>query len=85
MLHVTNAEYLDGYRISVRFNNGQFGIVDLTDELDGPVFRPLKDIDVFQRFRIIGHTIAWENGADLAPEFLLEKIGDYATAYRQDA
>ena len=36
----------------------------------------LKDIKVFKRFFISDtlHTIAWENDADLAPEFLYEKL-----------
>ena len=76
MLEVTSAQYRDGYRIRVRFNDGQEGDVDLTDALWGPVFEPLRDLSVFRRFQIseVLHTIAWENNADLAPEYLLAKM-----------
>jgi len=36
----------------------------------------LKDIQLFQKFRVDPEleTVAWENGADLAPEFLYENM-----------
>ena len=75
-LHVKRADYINDYKIRVYFNNGENGIVDLKDELIGDVFEPLKDIDLFKRFHIDPEieTIVWENGADLAPEFLYENM-----------
>jgi len=48
----------------VRFNDGT----------EGEVFETLKDIQNFKSFRVdpLLETIVWENGADLAPEFLYE-------------
>ena len=71
-LHVTEARYLDAYRIEVAFNNGKKGIADLADALKGPVFEPLKNTQAFARFKVDAEleTIAWENGADLAPEYI---------------
>ena len=71
-LKVTEARYLDVYRIEVAFNNGKKGIADLADALKGPVFEPLKNTQAFARFKIDAEleTIAWENGADLAPEYI---------------
>jgi len=76
MLEVTSAEHIEGYKIRVSFNTGQSGIVDLKDSLWGPVFEPIKDLDVFKRFKVSEtlHTICWENDTDFAPEFLLEKM-----------
>ena len=78
MLEVTTAQYLDGYRIRVGFNNGKEGIVDLADALWGSMFEPLRDLAAFRRFKVsdVLHTICWENDADLAPEFLLQRIDE---------
>ncbi len=72
MLEVTQAQYRGEYKIWVEFNSGDSGVVDLSDALWGPMFEPLKDIDQFKRFVVsdVLHTVAWENGADLAPEYL---------------
>jgi hypothetical protein len=76
MLTVKEAHYVDGYRIRVRFDSGDEGVVDLADTLWGPVFEPLKDPAVFRRFQVsdVFHTICWENGADLAPEAIYRKM-----------
>ena len=71
-IEVTKAEYLDGYRIKLLFNNGVTKIVDLCQSLNGAVFAPLKDLSYFKRFKIKFNTIEWENGADFAPEYLYE-------------
>lgn len=75
-LHVTEAKYLHGYVVWVRFNDGTEGEVDLEGELEGEVFGPLKEVEKFRKFRVDAEleTIVWENGADLAPEFLYEKV-----------
>lgn len=71
-LHVIEARYVRNYRVWLRFNDGTCGEVDLGGELEGPVFGPLRDPEQFKRFRIAHHTLAWDNGADFAPEFLRE-------------
>ena len=75
-LHVKEAKYLHDYVIWLRFNDGAEGEIDLERELVGEVFGPLKDVQLFQKFRVDHEleTIAWENGADLAPEFLYENM-----------
>ena len=76
ILHVKEARYLHDYVIWLKFNDGAEGEVDLANELDGEVFGPLKNIKQFKLFKVdpILGTIAWENGADLAPEFLYENM-----------
>jgi Protein of unknown function (DUF2442) len=73
-LHVLDARYLGDYRVWLRFSDGTCGEVDLSGELEGPVFGPLRDLERFKRFTIDRHTLAWDNGADLAPEFLSERV-----------
>jgi hypothetical protein len=76
MLKLIEVEYLDGYRLMARFSSGESGVVDLSDSLWGPVFQPLRDIELFKRFRLspVLHTIAWDNGAELAPEYLRDRM-----------
>ncbi len=72
-LEIVKAEYLDGYKLRLYFNNGEVHVVDLYSSLVGEVFAPLKDIEYFKHFTIKFNTIEWENGADFAPEYLYEK------------
>jgi len=76
ILHVREAEYLRDYVIRLRFNDGAEGEVDLKDELEGEVFAPLRELRRFQRFRVDPEmqTLVWDNGADMAPEFLYDKM-----------
>jgi hypothetical protein len=67
---VIRAEYEQGYRIHLTFADGVVGSVDFRTWLDGPVFQPLLDIAYFRRFHLDGGTVAWPNGADIAPETL---------------
>lgn len=71
-LEVIKAEYVDGYRLMLLFNNGVQKIVDLSNSLRGTVYIPLRDIDYFKRFSIKFNTVEWDNGADFAPEYLYE-------------
>lgn len=70
ILHVTAARHVRDHLLEIAFNDGTTAQVDLSDLLDGPIFEPLRDIEYFRSFSIEGHTIAWPNGADFAPEYL---------------
>lgn len=74
-LSITKAKYLTDYKIALQFNDGKKGIADLESELYGDMFEPLKDKAIFSKVKVDKdlETIAWENGADLAPEFLYYK------------
>ncbi len=76
ILHVVEVHYEHEYVIRVRFNDGAEGLVDLADELYGEMLEPLRDPARFTAFRVDPEleTIVWANGADLAPEFLRERL-----------
>ena len=75
ILNVIKAEYMSGYKVTLSFNTGESVIVDLESSImndSRKIFLPLRDKAYFKNFKIVFNTIAWENEADFAPEFLLE-------------
>lgn len=80
ILHVVNAKYLKDYEVEVAFNDGRKGVADLSDSLWGPMFEPLRDKRLFAQLKVDEElqTIAWPNGADLAPEYV------YFRAFHED-
>ena len=75
MQKVVKVEALDGYRLSVNFDDGVTGTVDLSGRLFGPVFEPLKDPAYFRRVAIDEFgAVCWPNGADLAPDALHARL-----------
>ena len=79
-LHVRQARYLRNFEVEVTFNDDRRGVADLRTALDGKIFEPLRDLDVFSQLRVDPEldTIVWPNGADLAPEFI------YFLAFKND-
>ena len=75
MVRVVTATFVRDFTLRITFETGISGEVDLTDELEGDIFLPLRDPEYFRQFRVDPdiHTLVWDNGADFAPSFLLEK------------
>ena len=79
-LHVVHLEVIptndDRRLLRLSFSNGVSGVVDLAAELDGPVFGPLYQRGRFSEAALhpLFRTVSWPNGADLAPEFLLDLL-----------
>ena len=73
---VVDARYVSQFKVWVRFSDGAEGEIDLSQELDGPMFESLRDPQQFSRcsFNRELRTLVWPNGADLAPEFLRAKL-----------
>lgn len=71
---ITAVEYIAGYQLRLGFEDGTVKLVDLACHLDGEVFLPLRDVRLFQTARLDPDldTVVWDNGADMAPEFLYE-------------
>ena len=71
---VAEVKPLQGYRLWLRFYDGKVGVIDLINELWGPMFGPLKDTALFMQAMVDPEleTVIWPNGADLAPEFLYQ-------------
>lgn len=69
---VTEARYLDNYRIRLRFEDGSTGVADLSGYPDkSNVFQAFLDRDYFEDFRVEYGTLTWGGGElDIAPEAL---------------
>ena len=76
MQDVIEARYVRQYTVWLKFEDGSEGEIDLSSELEGPVFLPLKDPAYFAQVSVNPDTgtIEWPNRADFAPEFLYEKV-----------
>ncbi len=74
--HIIEAKYISRYVVKLKFRDGTTGEIDLEPELTGPMFEPLRNLETFKKFRVHPefHTLVWPNGADLAPEFLHDKV-----------
>lgn len=69
-LEVTKAQYMGDYKILLWFNDNSHRQVNLYDELNGEIYEPLRDKNIFRQFIVKYNTIEWPNGADFAPEYL---------------
>ena len=69
---IVEARHVAQKVVWLRFADGAEGEVDLAAELDGEVFKPLKEDSYFKlvKLDLVLRTIVWPNGADFAPEFL---------------
>jgi hypothetical protein len=73
---IVEATYKEKYTLRIVFSDGTEGEIDLSKELYGEVFEPLKDPSFFSKVFVHPefHTLCWPNGADFAPEFLYENV-----------
>ena len=76
---ITDAKPLDGGIILVTFSTGEKRLFDTT-RLEGEVFSPLSDSNIF-RSPVISHgTVTWNNEQiDIAPEYIYTNSYPYST------
>lgn len=70
MLKVSKAEYGGEYNIICTFNDGIKKIVDVSSLFHLPIFAELKEMSEFLKFGLDPFTVCWDNGADIAPNYL---------------
>ncbi len=73
---------LPDWQLSVEFNDGLTGVVDLSELINNPdpgIFSALRDPSYFATAYLDYGAVAWPNGADLAPESMYKAIRQMGT------
>lgn len=73
---VKKIQKIDGYKITLMFDDKRTKTVNLEGYLDKGIFLTLKDLDYFNKVKLNKEagTIVWPNEADFCPD-VLYKIG----------
>ncbi len=83
MWRIDKLKVLPEYRLEVEFADGVHGIVDLSQDLWGPMFEPLRDPDRFAEVTLDEFGApCWPNGADVAPDAIYEDLTRGSSATR---
>ncbi|MGN1301387.1 MAG: DUF2442 domain-containing protein [Clostridia bacterium] len=65
------AKALENYKIELLYETGELKIYDMTELLNTCEFyKKLKDEEKFKKIAILGLSIQWQSGEDIAPEIL---------------
>ncbi len=67
---VKSAKPIEGYKLQIKFKNGEEKIFDLTPYLSVGKFAELRDVRLFNTVTVKFDSIAWANQLDIDPEFL---------------
>jgi hypothetical protein len=68
------------YWLHVEFDDGVSGTIDLSGELDGKVFQPLRDEAVFRQVTVDEFgAVCWPKGPDLAPDAMHSELAGEPT------
>ena len=76
LVDVLRLRALGGYRLWVRFSDGNEGVHDFSTMMDeaGPMLEPLRDEDYFKRVFVEMGAPTWPNGYDVAPDWLRREM-----------
>ena len=66
ILHIIDARVIGDHSLYLAFDDGASKVVDLFDQLYGPIFEPLRDPEYYSRMTLDRRcgTVVWPNGAD---------------------
>ena len=80
MIRVVNVKHIEDYNVYIEFNNGNNGVIDFKNILEGDhrkIIRDLLNIELFKTLKVYLNTICWENEVDFAPDYLYEQIENH--------
>lgn len=68
---IIKAEAIEDYKIELIYETGEIKIYDMTKLINSCKFyEKLKDKEKFKKMSILGLSIQWQDGEDIAPELL---------------
>jgi hypothetical protein len=69
---IINCKHLPPYSLQLKFDDGWERVVDLENILEGQIYGPLRDEELFSKVIIDPEirTVTWPNGADFDPTVL---------------
>ncbi|MFQ5420379.1 MAG: DUF2442 domain-containing protein [Anaerolineae bacterium] len=69
---IVHFQIVDDYTIQILFDDGKEQVINFEPILNGPVFMPLRDLDLFNQVSLNSDfgALEWPNGADIAPNVL---------------
>lgn len=65
-----DVKVLKDYKLEIKFDNNEKRIFDVKPYFKFKRFNELKDKNAFEKVKIAGLSIEWENGADICPDEL---------------
>lgn len=73
-----DVKVLENYQLEILFDNNQIKIFNVKPYFKFKIFKELEDINKFNKVKVSGLSIEWDNGADICPDELynnsIEKI-----------
>ena len=68
--HATSVRALENFRLEVKFADGTHGVVDMSRLLarECGVFKPLREVSLFNLVRVDQGAVTWPGELDLAPD-----------------
>lgn len=72
LYRVTDFQIVAPYTLRVKFDDGTSQTIDFLPILEGRIYGPLRNLQLFNQVRIdpSAHTLVWPNEADFDPETL---------------
>lgn len=68
---ILKVKVLENYKIELLYETGEIKIYDMKEMLNTcKYYKNLKDKEKFNKVHIMGLSIQWETGEDIAPEIL---------------
>ena len=64
-MKVQEVKYISDYIISIKFDDGVYGTIELNDLVQKEIFKVLQDKNEFAKVYTNGYSIAWSNELEI--------------------